>query len=96
MPSADLGPGPVLVTGASGFIGSAVVRALVDEGYEVRALVEPGRDDANLDGLPIERIDGDIRDPATLDRAVDGVSTRCSTWPRCTASGPRIPTSSTT
>jgi len=75
MPSADLGPGPVLVTGASGFIGSAVVRALVNEGYEVRALVEPGRDDANLDGLPIERIEGDIRDPAVLDRAVDGVST---------------------
>jgi dihydroflavonol-4-reductase len=65
----------VLVTGASGFIGSAVVRALVDGGYQVRALCEPGRDDDNLAGLPVERIVGDIRDPATLDHAVDDVST---------------------
>ena len=66
---------PVLVTGASGFIGSAVVRALLADGYEVRALCEPGRDDDNLAGLPAERIVGDIRDAATLDRAVAGVST---------------------
>ena len=69
------GPESVLVTGASGFIGSAVVRALVDDGYQVRALCEPGRDDDNLAGLPVERIVGDIRDPATLDRAVEDVST---------------------
>jgi dihydroflavonol-4-reductase len=65
----------VLVTGASGFIGSAVVRALIDAGYRVRALCEPGRDDDNLAGLAVERIVGDIRDPATLDRATEGVST---------------------
>jgi dihydroflavonol-4-reductase len=65
----------VLVTGASGFIGSAVVRALVDAGYQVRGLCEPGRDDDNLAGLPVERIVGDIRDPATLDRAVADVAT---------------------
>ena len=75
MPSGDLEPERVLVTGASGFIGSAVVRALVGDGLEVRALVEPGRDDANLAGLSIERIEGDIRDAATLDRATAGVST---------------------
>jgi len=69
------GPGPALVTGASGFIGSAVVRALIDRGYAVRALCEPGRADDNLTGLPVDRIVGDIRDPATLDRAVDGVAT---------------------
>ncbi|MCU1467316.1 MAG: dfrA [Actinomycetia bacterium] len=66
---------PVLVTGASGFIGSAVVRALLAASYQVRGLCEPGRDDDNLAGLPVERIVGDIRDPATLDRAVAGVST---------------------
>ena len=65
----------VLVTGASGFIGSAVVRALIDDGYRVRALCEPGRDDDNLAGLAVERIVGDIRDPATLDRATEDVST---------------------
>lgn len=67
--------GPVLVTGASGFIGSAVVRALLRAGYPVRALCEPGRADDNLTELSVERIVGDIRDPATLDRAADGVST---------------------
>jgi dihydroflavonol-4-reductase len=65
----------VLVTGATGFIGSAVVRALINDGSQVRALCEPERDDDNLAGLPVERIVGDIRDPATLDRAVAGVST---------------------
>jgi dihydroflavonol-4-reductase len=75
MPDRDLGPDPVLVTGASGFIGSAVVRALIEDGCEVRALLEPGREVANLDGLDVERIVGDIRDPLVLDRAVAGVST---------------------
>src|SRR4051794_18804123 len=71
--SADLGP--VLVTGASGFIGSSVVRALLDRGARVRALIEPGRDDDNLAGLEVERVVGDIRDSATVDEAVDGIST---------------------
>ncbi len=70
---ADLGP--VLVTGASGFIGSAVVRALLDRGACVRALVEPGRDDENLTGLSVERVVGDIRESSTVDEAVDGIST---------------------
>jgi dihydroflavonol-4-reductase len=71
--SADLGP--VLVTGASGFIGSSVVRALLDRGANVRALIEPGRDDDNIDGLAVERVVGDIRHSATVDEAVDGIST---------------------
>src|SRR6266540_3498456 len=71
--SADLGP--VLVTGASGFIGSSVVRALVARGAQVRALIAPGRDDDNLTGLPVERVVGDIRDAAAVDEAVDGIST---------------------
>ncbi len=68
-------PRTALVTGASGFIGSAVVRSLLADGYQVRALCEPARADDNLDGLPIERVIGDIRDPAPLDRAVDGITT---------------------
>jgi dihydroflavonol-4-reductase len=66
---------PVLVTGASGFIGSAVVRALLAANYPVRALLEPGREHTNLDGLNVERVVGDIRDPATVDGAVAGVDT---------------------
>ena len=65
---------PVLVTGASGFIGSATVRALLRAGYPVRALIEPGRSDDNLDGLDVERVAGDIRDPAVVDAAVHGIS----------------------
>jgi dihydroflavonol-4-reductase len=71
-PDVDLRAEPVLVTGASGFIGSAVVRELLAAGCEVRALVEPGRDVANLDGLSAHQIEGDIRDPRILDRAVAG------------------------
>jgi dihydroflavonol-4-reductase len=73
--SPETSPGRALVTGASGFIGSSVVRELLAEGYEVRALCEPQRDDDNLAGLPVDRLVGDVRDPDTLDRAVNGVST---------------------
>jgi dihydroflavonol-4-reductase len=75
MPVASNHLGPVLVTGASGFIGSAVVRALLDRGVQVRALIEPGRDDDNLAGLAVERVVGDIRDAAMVDEAADGIST---------------------
>jgi len=75
MPSAEDAASPVLVTGASGFIGSAVVRALTRDGFEIRALVEPGCDDTNLAGLSVERVEGDVRDPRVLDRAVAGVAT---------------------
>ena len=44
----------VLVTGASGFIGSAVTHNLVSRELDVVALVEPGVDTANLDGLPVK------------------------------------------
>ena len=74
MPEAQASP-TALVTGASGFIGSAVVRALLAAGYTVCALVEPGRDDTNLAGLPVDRIDCDVRDEAALDRAVEGIDT---------------------
>lgn len=62
----------VLVTGASGFVGSAVVRALVARGYAVRAFVRPSSRLANLDGLDIETAKGDIRDAESLSRAARG------------------------
>jgi dihydroflavonol-4-reductase len=66
---------PVLVTGATGFIGSAVVRALLDDGQPVRAVCEPGRSTDNLAGLDVERVVCDIRDEPAMERAAAGVAT---------------------
>jgi dihydroflavonol-4-reductase len=62
----------VLVTGASGFIGSAVTRALLDDGYSVVAFVEPNADVRNLDGLDISFVTGDLRDAGAVRAAVAG------------------------
>ena len=64
--------GRVLVTGAAGFIGNHVVRQLLAEGRQVRALLAPGEDPANLSGLDVECVTGDITNPAEVDRAVAG------------------------
>jgi dihydroflavonol-4-reductase len=58
------------VTGATGFIGSAVTRALLAEGHSVVALVEPGADLAALDGLEVETVKGDLRDPNAVRAAM--------------------------
>jgi dihydroflavonol-4-reductase len=60
----------VAITGAAGFIGSAIVRALLDRGAEVRALVEPGWSEANLAGLDLDVRPVDIRDREGLGAAV--------------------------
>lgn len=52
----------VFVTGASGFVGAAVVRALLARGEDIRALVRPGRAGPNLDNITIEHVTGDLRD----------------------------------
>ncbi len=64
----------VLITGASGFVGSAVLRHLVRAGHRVRALVRPDSDRRNLDGVPVEIAVGDLRDRASLERAAAGCS----------------------
>jgi dihydroflavonol-4-reductase len=63
-----------LVTGANGFLGSAVVRALLAEGTAVRALARPGSDRRNLVGLDVEVVDGDLTQPDSLRRAAAGCS----------------------
>ena len=63
----------VLLTGASGFVGSAVARALVAAGYPVRALVRAPVARASLAGVPVDCVEGDIRDAHAVARAVRGV-----------------------
>ncbi|SFV35299.1 hopanoid-associated sugar epimerase [Hyphomicrobium facile] len=60
------------LTGASGFVGTAVARRLIEEGLSVRALVRRTSNRANLSGLDLEIVEGDIRDAGLLDKAVSG------------------------
>ena len=64
----------ILVTGASGFVGSAVVRALLARNSPVRVLVRPQSDLSNVRDLAVEIVEGDLRDPASLRRACEGCS----------------------
>ncbi|MBT6441778.1 MAG: NAD-dependent epimerase/dehydratase family protein [Alphaproteobacteria bacterium] len=61
-----------LVTGATGFVGSAVARALLAAGETVRVLTRDGSDPGNLEGLQVERVVGDLRDLKSLERAASG------------------------
>ncbi len=61
-----------LVTGATGFLGSELARRLVRGGAEVRCLVRATSPRDNLEGLDVELVEGDLRDRASIDRAVRG------------------------
>ena len=60
------------VTGATGFIGSAVTRALLAAGHSVVALVEPGANRAALEGLSIDTVEADLRDGPAVRSAMSG------------------------
>lgn len=60
------------VTGATGFIGASIVRELLREGREVRALVRTNADTSNLDGLDLELWKGDLLDHDSLKRGLKG------------------------
>lgn len=62
-----------LVTGATGFVGSHVARQLVAAGNSVRVLVRPTSNLSVLEGAAVEPMEGDLRDAASLGRAVQGV-----------------------
>jgi nucleoside-diphosphate-sugar epimerase len=70
----DLAPGsgPVLVTGASGHLGANLVVHLLAAGERVRVLLRPGSDNRAVAGLDVERAQGDVRDPESVDVAVKG------------------------
>jgi dihydroflavonol-4-reductase len=59
-----------LVTGATGFVGAAVARALLRDGWQVRALARAGSDRSNLESLSLEIAVGDLNDPASLEPAI--------------------------
>ena len=61
-----------LVTGATGFVGAAVARALLQEGWEVRALARKGSDRRNLQSITVEVVEGDLADAASLAPALEG------------------------
>ncbi|MBI2369040.1 MAG: NAD-dependent epimerase/dehydratase family protein [Deltaproteobacteria bacterium] len=64
-----------LVTGATGFVGAAVARALLAAGDSVRILARPGGPQGNIQGLPIEVASGDLLDRRSLERALKGCTT---------------------
>jgi dihydroflavonol-4-reductase len=61
-----------LVTGATGFVGSAVARRLLRDGHRVRVLARAGSDRRNLQGLDVEVVEGDLTKPSTLLPACEG------------------------
>ena len=62
----------VLVTGGAGFVGSHLVKLLVERGDKVRVLVRPSTDRSNLEGVPVEYAEGDLRQIESLRAAVAG------------------------
>jgi len=61
-----------LVTGSTGFLGSAVLRELLDDGREVKVLIRKSTNTANIDGLDVEIAYGDLRDSESLLSALNG------------------------
>ena len=67
----DFSGGPIAVTGASGHVGAALIRSLIERRREVRALVHSNR--RALDGLAIDQVCGDLLDTRSLRTAFDGI-----------------------
>ncbi len=61
-----------MITGATGFVGAAVLRRAAAAGHSLRVLVRPGADRRNLAGVEAVPVEGDLGDPDSLLRALDG------------------------
>jgi dihydroflavonol-4-reductase len=62
----------VFVTGATGFVGSHVAQVLAEQGADLRLLVRSSSNPRNIQGLKAERVTGDLRDPASLEKVMAG------------------------
>ncbi len=77
----------ILLTGADGFLGNNLVRELILRGYEVRALIQPGRNSSTLEELNIELFNGDILNSSDVLKATKGcnaiihTAADTTTWP---------------
>jgi len=65
----------IFLTGATGFLGSHIARVLTAQGANLRLLVRPTSNLRNLESLKAETVTGDLRDPASLDKAISGCDT---------------------
>src|SRR5688572_29113100 len=64
----------ILLTGANGHLGANLLRRLLRDGEPVRVFLRPESDNTTVDGLPVERAYGDLRDPQTVEDAMRGCS----------------------
>lgn len=62
----------IVITGATGHLGNVLVRKLINQGKKVRVLILPGEDTVSLEGLEVEKVEGDVRVPDSLRRAFEG------------------------
>ena len=65
----------IVITGATGHLGNTLVRKLVSMNKKVRAFILPGEDITSLEGLEVEKVEGDVRVPDSLQRAFEGADT---------------------